>query len=328
MGLIPLSKMDDYELVDKDQDLRGWKVQDATGKKLGKVAEMLVDTDKERVTTLLLDNNAEYSIEDLELGDHVLLLTLQGQANVVPLDADVVNSGKVVGTAQATGDNERRGAVESELRMPVIEEQLRVGKRQVDKGGVRVTRRVQDRPVQRQVELREERVDVTRRPADRPVDPAAVGALAELNIEVVERAEVPVVIKQERVVEEVVINKQVAERTETVRDTVRRTDVVVEDLSGKDDLQTRRDRYAQYEPEFRQNYSQTYANSEYDYDRVAPAYRFGTELGNLDQHKDWQSLESDARTHWEKRNPGRRQVMARALSHVRPSHLEIGRAHV
>ena len=34
----------------------------------------------------------------------------------------------------------------SELRMPVIEEQLRVGKRQVDKGGVRVIRRVQDRP--------------------------------------------------------------------------------------------------------------------------------------------------------------------------------------
>lgn len=228
MGLIPLSKMDDYELVDKDQDLRGWKVQDATGKKLGKVAEMLVDTDKERVTTLLLDNNAEYSIEDLELGDHVLLLTLQGQANVVPLDADVVNSGKVA--APSTERQERRGAVESELRMPVIEEQLRVGKRQVDKGGVRVTRRVQDRPVQRQVELREERVDVTRRPADRPVDPAAVGALAELNIEVVERAEVPVVIKQERVVEEVVVKKEATERSETVRDVVRRTDVEVKEL--------------------------------------------------------------------------------------------------
>lgn len=228
MGLIPLSKMDDYELVDKDQDLRGWKVQDATGKNLGKVAEMLVDTDKERVTTLLLDNNAEYSIEDLELGDNVLLLTLQGQANVVPLDADVVNSGKVA--APSTDRQELRGAVESELRMPVIEEQLRVGKRQVDKGGVRVTRRVQDRPVQRQVELREERVDVTRRPADRPVAPAAVGALAELNIEVVERAEVPVVIKQERVIEEVVVKKEATERSETVRDVVRRTDVEVKEL--------------------------------------------------------------------------------------------------
>lgn len=228
MGLIPLSKMDDYELVDKEKDLCGWKVQDATGKTLGKVAEMLVDTDKERVTTLLLDNNAEYSVEDLELGNHVLLLTLQGQANVVPLDADVVNSGKVA--APSTDRQELRGAVESELRMPVIEEQLRVGKRQVDKGGVRVTRRVQDRPVQRQVELREERVDVTRRPADRPVDPAAVGALAELNIEVVERAEVPVVIKQERVVEEVVVKKEATERSETVRDVVRRTDVEVKEL--------------------------------------------------------------------------------------------------
>jgi hypothetical protein len=115
-----------------------------------------------------------------------------------------------------------------------------------------------------------------------------------------------VVAKEARVVEEVVINKQVSERTETVRDTVRRTDVVVEDLSGQDDLKTRRDRYAQYEPEFRQNYGKTFANSEYDYDTVAPAYQFGTELGSLEQHrdKDWQTLESDARLHWEKKSPG------------------------
>lgn len=230
MGLIQLSKMDEYELVDQAQDLRGWKVQDASGKDLGKVAEMLVDTDKERVTTLLLDSNAEYSIEDFELGDRVLLLSLRGQANVVPLDGNDVTAGKLASPAESANRPERRGTVESELRMPVIEEQLRVGKRQVDKGGVRVTRRVQDRPVQKKVELREEHVEVTRRPVDRPVDPAAVGALAELNIEVIERAEVPVVIKQERVVEEVVVKKEATEHSETVREVVRRADVEVQEL--------------------------------------------------------------------------------------------------
>ncbi len=230
MGLIQLSKMDEYELADQAQDLRGWKVQDASGKNLGKVAEMLVDTDKERVTTLLLDNNAEYSIEDFELGDRVLLLSLRGQANVVPLDGNDATTGKLASPAESPSHAERRGTVESELRMPVIEEQLRVGKRQVDKGGVRVTRRVQDRPVQKKVELREEHVEVTRRPVDRPVDPAAVGALAELNIEVIERAEVPVVIKQERVVEEVVVKKEATEHSETVREVVRRADVEVQEL--------------------------------------------------------------------------------------------------
>lgn len=232
MGLMPLSKMDDYELVDKDQDLRGWKVQDASGKTLGRVAEMMVDTAKDRVTTLLLDSNAEYSIEDVELGDHTLLLGPQVQANVVPLDGNSANSGKVASTVERLAPKDTAGAVASELRMPVIEEQLRVGKRQVDKGGVRVTRRVQDRPVQKQVELREEHVNVTRRPADRPVDPAAVDTLAKLDIEVVEKAEVPVVIKQERVVEEVVVKKEATERSQTVRDVVRRADVEVYEISN------------------------------------------------------------------------------------------------
>jgi stress response protein YsnF/sporulation protein YlmC with PRC-barrel domain len=232
MGLMPLSKMDDYELVDKDQDLRGWQVQDASGRILGRVAEMMVDTAKDRVTTLLLDNNAEYSIEDVELGDHTLLLGPQVQANVVPLDGNGATSGKVATTVERSAPTDAAGAVASELRMPVIEEQLRVGKRQVDKGGVRVTRRVQDRPVQKQVELREEHVNVTRRPADRLVDPAAVGTLAELDIEVVEKAEVPVVIKQERVVEEVVVKKEATERSQTVRDVVRRADVEVYEISN------------------------------------------------------------------------------------------------
>ena len=229
MGLMPLSKMDDYELVDKNLDLRGWKVLDASGQTLGKVTEMMVDTAKERVTALLLDNKAEYSIEDVELGDHVLRVGPRVQANVVALDGDDATSGRVAGPVERAA--ELAGAAEGELRMPVIEEQLRVGKRQIDKGGVRVTRRVQDRPVQKQVELREEHVSVSRRPADRPADPAAVNTLAELNIEVVERAEIPVVIKQDRVVEEVVVKKEATERSQTVRDVVRRTDVEVHDIS-------------------------------------------------------------------------------------------------
>ncbi len=119
-----------------------------------------------------------------------------------------------------------------EARIPVIEEELRVGKREVEGGGVRVRTRVVERPVEEAVRLREERVNVERRPVNRPVSEADLNAFREGTFELRERSEEAVVDKTARVVEEVAINKEVAERTETVRDTVRSTDVDVEETGG------------------------------------------------------------------------------------------------
>jgi stress response protein YsnF len=60
----------------------------------------------------------------------------------------------------------------------------------------------------------------------------------ERTIEAEERAEEAVVSKQTRVKEELVIRKDVEERTETVSDTVRRTEVDVEDERGAQATQT------------------------------------------------------------------------------------------
>ncbi|HEX8190989.1 MAG TPA: YsnF/AvaK domain-containing protein [Pyrinomonadaceae bacterium] len=119
-----------------------------------------------------------------------------------------------------------------EARIPVIEEELRVGKREVEGGGVRVRTRVVERPVEEAVRLREERVNVERRPVNRPVSESDLNAFREGTFELRERSEEAVVDKTARVVEEVAINKEVAERTETVRDTVRSTDVDVEETAG------------------------------------------------------------------------------------------------
>lgn len=116
--------------------------------------------------------------------------------------------------------------------IPVIEEELRVGKREVEGGGVRVRTRVVERPVEETVRLREERVSVERRPVNRPISEADLNAFREGTFELRERSEEAVVDKTARVVEEVAINKEVAERTETVRDTVRSTDVDVEETGG------------------------------------------------------------------------------------------------
>jgi uncharacterized protein (TIGR02271 family) len=116
--------------------------------------------------------------------------------------------------------------------IPVIEENLQVGKRVVETGGVRVRSRIVERPVEENLRLRQERVHVERRPVDRAVTDADLTGFKEGEIELTEHAEVPVVSKEARVVEEVTLGKKVQEHEETIRDTVRRTDVEVEQLGS------------------------------------------------------------------------------------------------
>ena len=114
--------------------------------------------------------------------------------------------------------------------IPVVEENLNVGKRDVERGGARIRSRIIERPVEETVRLREEHVVVNRRPVDREISDADLKSFRPGEMELTEHAEVPIVGKQARVVEEVEVGKNVTERQETVRDTVRSTDVDVEQI--------------------------------------------------------------------------------------------------
>jgi uncharacterized protein (TIGR02271 family) len=116
-----------------------------------------------------------------------------------------------------------------EATLPVVEEQLQVGKREIQRGGIRVISRTAEKPVEETVSLREERASVERRPADRAATDAD-GAFKEQSFEVRESAEEAVVGKTARVVEDVVIGKKSSARQKTIQDTVRKTDVQVEQL--------------------------------------------------------------------------------------------------
>lgn len=124
------------------------------------------------------------------------------------------------------------GALDTEGQavMPVVQEELQVGKRTVERGGIRVVKRMTETPVSQMVTLREERAVIERRPVDRAATDADFTNFKDGTIEVRERSEEAVVGKTARVVEEVVVGKQVSEREQTVSDTVRRTDVEVENL--------------------------------------------------------------------------------------------------
>jgi uncharacterized protein (TIGR02271 family) len=115
--------------------------------------------------------------------------------------------------------------------IPIVEEKVRIGKRDVERGRVRVRSYIVERPVTEQVTLRQEHVDVERRAVDRPVTDAD-RLFEERTIEATEHSEEAVLAKEARVTEELVIRKEAGQRTETVQDTVRRTEVEVDDTTG------------------------------------------------------------------------------------------------
>jgi uncharacterized protein (TIGR02271 family) len=117
--------------------------------------------------------------------------------------------------------------------IPVYEEELKVGKRVVDQGHVRVRVYTVERPAQEGVSLREERVAVERRPVDRPASTMPGEAFQERTVDVTTHSEEPVITRDARVKEEIVVRKEADQHTETVRDNVRRTEVEVEDDSTK-----------------------------------------------------------------------------------------------
>lgn len=118
--------------------------------------------------------------------------------------------------------------------IPVVEEELRIGKRQMNTGRVRVHSYMVETPVEENVSLREERVSVERRPVDRALSATEEDLFRDRVIEVEATSEQAVVSKQARVKEEIVVRKQADERVETVSDTVRTTKVDVEDDTGSE----------------------------------------------------------------------------------------------
>jgi uncharacterized protein (TIGR02271 family) len=154
---------------------------------------------------------------------------------VVTGDDTAVTATTTTGTATATSGSARQnlGTPGGEEVIPLVEERLRVGKQETSHGRVRIRSHVVETPVEEQVTLREEHVQVERRPADRPVGAADDAAFGERTIEATETSEEAVVSKEARVREEVVVRKTAEDRTETVQDTVRRTEVDVEEERGR-----------------------------------------------------------------------------------------------
>jgi hypothetical protein len=130
-----------------------------------------------------------------------------------------------------------RAQPRAEAPSPRSDDELRIGMPLKSRAGARVRSVVRETPAEQQVELSEEHVDVDHRPSERRLsveDVKAGGLLIERTFEIREMREEPVITKEAFVREELIVRKTVQERTEMVRDTVRRTEVELEELSAGD----------------------------------------------------------------------------------------------
>lgn len=125
----------------------------------------------------------------------------------------------------------RTGSDVGRLAIPVVHEEMQVGKRRIDTGGVRVFRRIVEVPVNQEVTLRDQNIHVERRAVDRPVSDSESATAGEEVIELAETREELVVTKAARVFEEIVVGRETADRIQHVQETLRHTEVDVQQIA-------------------------------------------------------------------------------------------------
>src|SRR4051812_20697173 len=223
--------------MDQLQQMRGARVLDSSGDQIGEVEEIYYDEESDRPEWIGLGTGF--------FGTKRVLVPVQSaeierDAIRVPYEKDHVKDAPDVDSDEISHATERelyayydlgaRGdgvAASGDEGQAVTrhEEELAVGKQQVDAGKARLRKWVETEPVATDVELRRETAHVTREPVNQPV---ADGELSEETVEVRLRAERPVVQKQTVAKERVGITKDVATEHQTVEDELRKERVEVE----------------------------------------------------------------------------------------------------
>jgi uncharacterized protein (TIGR02271 family) len=182
--------------------------------------------------------------------------------------------------------------------LEVIEEDMEVGKEQVERGRMRIYNVVTEREVAQNVPLRDETLRVQRRPVNRAVnvDPEI---FKPRSFEMVEMDEVAKVKKTAHVVEEVTLGKDVVDKIETIKQTLRRQDVQVEEVPAARPFES-------YQDQFKGFYDKNLVASGVSYENVLPSFKFGHSLAMREPFRSspWSAVEVDAHRIWDERNPG------------------------
>lgn len=130
-------------------------------------------------------------------------------------------------TAQRTSTQpQTRDRGETERTIPLAEEELKVGKRQVEAGGVRLRKIIRTETVNQPVQLQREEIEIERVPAGQGAQ--ARGTFQQEDIYIPLRREEPVIAKEQHVREEVRVRKNMQTEQQNVSEQVRHEDVEIE----------------------------------------------------------------------------------------------------
>ena len=227
-----------YEIVADEPDIRKWKVTNADGKILGVVDELLVDKQLHKVRYIVLNLQGK----PLNLLSRKILIPI-GIAELDPIDDTVIlptvtiehlatlpgyKKGKLtIGTERRIRNVFVPSSIPADYDVNVADDAFYENE-QFDDRHLYNSRKKKFRT--------SDPVDTGRMPANGRTREPGFTPFEEGVMEVTERSEVPVVTKEARVVEEVSVNKEIRDRDEKVKDSVRRTEVDIEDLEDKRDL--------------------------------------------------------------------------------------------
>ncbi len=187
---------------------------------------------KNGITAVLLDPLPPRPGRD----ERVRIRLSDGRIESVPADSLVAASGGTYlmpfGSDDFGPQHRTTRSAESEEIVPVLSEELAVGKKPVPTGGVRVTRKVLEHEETVELPVLKERVDVRRVVVDREVDgPLPVRREGDTMIIPIVEEEIAV-MKRYRLREEVHVTRLVREELHRERVTVKRQEPVIEHLDA------------------------------------------------------------------------------------------------
>lgn len=120
-----------------------------------------------------------------------------------------------------------------DITIDLASEEIEVGKRRFDAGGVHLEAHVVAESIGRDVTLKGEHVTVEREKQDRVLSSSdAEKCFHDDAFEMKVRAEVPIVTKSARVVEELVIKKADTQHDEIIRETIRQMDAAITEIAA------------------------------------------------------------------------------------------------
>lgn len=242
MALRRLDKEHDYKVAHDSTDIRGWKVKDASGQHVGKIDGLLFEpADNEvRYAIAEIDNRCvllPVGMIDLDDRDHEVLARGYSKERLLTLreyrEADFNETEErehymahVPEHKEQQLDYKRehfRGKMPDRIRL--MEEKLKIGKRDVQTGEVVAQKRPVTETVREDVTLRQEKVEIERHPVNREVRPGETISQTGDTIRVPIYGEELVTEKRPVIKEEIEIRKRPETVTEHVEETVRREEL-------------------------------------------------------------------------------------------------------